>query len=92
MKEQLYLHQQLLLLILRDEKGTALLISLADVTNLLHYHFDRKELKKRKDRIERITEGELLGETIKSIKAIQAALITGAAAAGTIAATSAATS
>ena len=74
------------------EPRTALLISLADVTGLLRYHFDRKELKNRKERIKQITEGELLGESIKAIEAIQAAIITGAAAAGAIAATTAATS
>ena len=55
---------------------TVVLLSLAHHTHLLAVNFDRKELKKRKARIEMITNGELCGRATKeAIAAMQAAVV-----------------
>lgn len=58
---------------------TVVLISLAKGSDLLRHTFGRKELKPRKDRIERITNGDLTGKaTMDVIAACQTALIVAA--------------
>ena len=53
---------------------TALLLALAHATGMLSIHFDKKLLKDRKQRIEQITSGELVGEaTRRAVQAAQAA-------------------
>jgi len=55
---------------------TTILISLANNAGLLRIHFDVKELKKRKKRIEQLTSGELMGKATKqAIEAAQAAVM-----------------
>jgi hypothetical protein len=54
---------------------TVVLVSLADATGLLKVTFDKKELKARKERIERIVNGDLSGKATKeAIAAMQAAV------------------
>ncbi|MFQ5655677.1 MAG: GPP34 family phosphoprotein [Planctomycetota bacterium] len=55
---------------------TGVLLSLANSASLLRVVFDRKELKGRKERIERIVNGELVGRATKeAIEAIHAAVM-----------------
>lgn len=55
---------------------TVVLISLAKSSDLLKIIFDKKELKKRKERIEKIINGEIVGEATKeAIQAMQAAVM-----------------
>jgi hypothetical protein len=55
---------------------TAVLLSLAKSANVLKVNFDRKGLKRRKKRIERVVNGEVTGKATKdAIEAMQAALI-----------------
>lgn len=55
---------------------TGILISLAKGANLLGIPFDKKELARRKSRIEQITHGELLGKaTSEAIEAAEAAIV-----------------
>ncbi|MFC2118045.1 GPP34 family phosphoprotein [Bacteroidota bacterium] len=55
---------------------TVLLVSIASKTNLLKVIFDRKELKLRKKRIEKIVSGDVIGKATKeAIEAIQAAIM-----------------
>ena len=55
---------------------TVLLLSLADGVGLLKIPFDKKELKRRKGRIERLTSGELMGKaTRQAVQAAQAAVM-----------------
>lgn len=57
------------------EPRTTVLVSLANSAGLLKPIFGKKELKRRKARIERIVQGELVGEaTRKAIEATQAAM------------------
>ncbi len=62
---------------LRLEERTVLLVALAHGTGLLSVHFDRKELKERKVRLDRIAQsdmGELVGgATFSAVRAAQAA-------------------
>ncbi len=68
---------------------TAILLALAHRTGLLRIHFDKKTLKRRKERLESVAEGEAIGAaTREAIQAAQAAVIA-ATTAATIAATSA---
>lgn len=54
---------------------TVVLISLAHSAGLLPMAFDKKDLEARKDRIERIIKGDVLGQAAKeAIEAIQAAI------------------
>lgn len=60
----------------RLDPRTVVLVSLADSAGLLKTAFDKKDLKGRKQRIERIVSGEVIGEaTQQAIAAMQAALI-----------------
>lgn len=54
---------------------TVVLVSLADNAKLLKIPFDRKKLRSRKERIKRITSGDLMGKATKeAIEAAQAAI------------------
>jgi hypothetical protein len=54
---------------------TVILLSLADSAKLLRVPFDRKKLRERRKRIERITDGDLMGKATKeAIQAAQAAM------------------
>lgn len=56
------------------EPRTAVLIALAHATGMLPIHFDKKELRKQKARLERITKGDLVGgATRAAVQAAQAA-------------------
>jgi hypothetical protein len=56
------------------EPRTAVLLSLARTTGVLKANFDKKKLKTRKDRIERIINGEVTGKATKeAIDAMKAA-------------------
>lgn len=58
------------------EPRTVVLLSLAKSTNVLKVNFDKKKLKSRKDRIERIINGEVTGKATKeAIEAMQAAVV-----------------
>ena len=53
----------------------ALLIALAHATGLMRIHFDKRELKDRKGRIERIAKGDLIGSaTADAVRAAEAAV------------------
>lgn len=55
---------------------TAILVSIARVGHLLEIPFEKKKLKERKKRIERIVNGELTGKaTREAIEAMQAAVM-----------------
>ena len=55
---------------------TVVLASLANASNLLKYSFDRKELKRRKRRLEQLVNGEIAGKATKdAIEAMQAAIL-----------------
>lgn len=71
---------------------TVILVSLADGTGLLDGVFGRKELKRRKARIERLTSGEVMGRAAGAVvEEMQAAMAaTTAAIAASMAATTAA--
>jgi hypothetical protein len=57
------------------EPETVVLVSLANATNLLKVVFDKKELKRRKERIEKITNGEVIGKAAtQAIQAVHAAI------------------
>ena len=59
----------------RLDPRTAVLVALAHSAGLLATAFDKKDLKGRKDRIERIIEGDALGTATKeAIEAVQAAI------------------
>jgi len=61
---------------LEIEPRTVVLVSLADTTGLLKANFDKKKLKQRKRRIERIVNGEVVGKATKeAIEAMQAAVV-----------------
>jgi hypothetical protein len=56
------------------EPHTAVLLSLAKSTGVLRANFDKKKLKTRKDRIERVINGEMTGKATKeAIDAMKAA-------------------
>ena len=58
------------------EPGTAIVASIADATGLLPVHFDKKELKTRKRRLEELASGDLVGAaTAEAVQAAQAAAI-----------------
>jgi hypothetical protein len=55
---------------------TAIVLSLAHAAGMLGIHFDKKELNRRKKRIEQITSGEAVGGATKAaVEAAQAAMI-----------------
>ena len=56
------------------DADVVLLIALAHATGLLRIHFDKRELKERKDRIEQIANGDLVGSaTVDAVRAAQQA-------------------
>jgi hypothetical protein len=58
----------------RVDARTSLLVSLAKNANLLHIPFAKKELKTRKQRIEQLTNGDLISKATKdAVEAAQAA-------------------
>ena len=58
------------------EPRTTVLLSLAKSTGVLKANFDKKKLKTRKDRIERIINGEVTGKATKeAIDAMNAAVM-----------------
>ncbi len=58
------------------EPRTALLLALANASEMLKIHFEKRELKERKQRIEQITSGEVVGAaTRRAVQAAQAAAI-----------------
>jgi len=58
---------------------TVVLVSLADSAGILKVVFDKKELKARKQRIEQVVNGELMGRAAKdAIQAVQAAVMVAA--------------
>ena len=79
----LLLHEEIMLLALRDEEGTVVsgtmyqyAIGGAILADLLKTVFDKKKLKGRKERIEQIINGELTGKAAKdAIVAMQAAVM-----------------
>ncbi len=61
------------------DSRTVVLLSLANSAELLNLVFDKKKLKNRKDRIEKIVSGELAGKAAKeAIEAMQAAVVVAA--------------
>ena len=65
---------------------TAIVVALANATGLLAIHFDRKELRRRKDRLERITERTPGGAAARqAVQGAEAAIL--AAAGATVVAT-----
>jgi hypothetical protein len=74
------------------EARLAILLALAHATGSLRAHFDRRFLKERKERLEKITKGDLIGgATREAVRAAQAAAMA-AITAATVASTTAATS
>lgn len=60
----------------RLDPRTVVLVSMAHSTGLLPTVFDKKDLKARKDRLERIINGDALGQATKeAIEAVQAAVM-----------------
>ncbi len=58
------------------DSRTMILISLAKSAGLLKVVFDKKELKSRKARLERVTKGEITGKAAaEAIQAVQAAIM-----------------
>jgi Golgi phosphoprotein 3 len=58
------------------DPNTVVLVSLANSVGLLNIVFDKKELKKRRDRIEKIVNGEIVGKAAtEAIQAVQAAIM-----------------
>jgi Golgi phosphoprotein 3 len=58
---------------------TAVLVALSDRTSILRVVFDRKDLKERKDRIRRITEGEAVAQATREVvESLQTAIIVAA--------------
>lgn len=63
---------------------TAIVLSLAHATGMLGIHFDKKDLKRRKKRIEQIISGQAIGGATKAaVEAAQAAMIAAQTAAAT---------
>ena len=61
------------------EPRTVILLSLAKSADLLSIPFEKRDLKRRKERIKKITEGDLLGKAAKEvIEAAQAAILVAA--------------
>ena len=67
---------------------TTVVVALANATGLLAIHFDKKKLKERKRRLERIAEGELAGAATRAaVRAAQQAALAAVIAASTAATT-----
>ncbi len=63
----------------RVEPRTLVVVALADPTGLLKKVFDKKKLKERKERLKKITEGQVVGAATKeTVEAIQAAVLVSA--------------
>lgn len=69
----IFLHEEILLLALRDEEGTVVLLSLVNSTGLLKVVFDKKKLIGRKVHIKQIVNGEITGKA--ATETIQAAVM-----------------
>jgi hypothetical protein len=55
---------------------TTVLIALANAADLLRIPFDKRELKKRKARLEQLTDGDLMGKATKqAVQAVQTAIL-----------------
>jgi hypothetical protein len=68
---------------------TVVLLSIAKAADILKLEFDKKELKKRKQRIEKIVNGEMTGKATKeAIEAMQAAIMVAVIIPAVVAATS----
>lgn len=79
--------------IFTDERSvdprTVVLVSLANSTGVLRQVFDKKELKQRKERIEQVVNGELVGQAARdAIQAMQTAVVVAAVMPGIISTTS----
>ena len=73
------------------DADTAIVVSLANATGLLAIHFDKRELKRRKGHLERITEGSVAGAAAQqAIRAAEQAVVAAVIAASSAAAVSAA--
>jgi len=60
----------------RVDPRTVVVLSLANGADLLRIHFDKRELKSRKKRIEQVVNGDLMGKATKeAIEAAQAAVM-----------------
>lgn len=60
----------------RVDSRTTILLSLAKSAGLLNIPFGRRELKQRKERIEQVVNGDLMGKaTADAIEAVQAAIM-----------------
>lgn len=58
------------------EPRTVVMVSLAKAADLLRFHFDKRRLKRREDRLEALVNGDLTGAATKAaIQAAQAALM-----------------
>jgi len=67
---------------------TVVLVSLADSAGILKVVFDKKDLKRRKERLEQVINGELMGKAAKeAIQAMQAAVMVASVMPAMIAAT-----
>jgi golgi phosphoprotein 3 len=61
---------------LDPDPKTIVVVALTDASQMLPTLFDKKELKGRKERIKRLTSGEVVGQATKeAVEAIQAAII-----------------
>ena len=70
------LHQAIFTDTMDLDPRTIVLISLANSANILKGNFDRTRLKTRKERIEKIASGDIVGQAAKeAIEAIQAAVM-----------------
>ena len=73
------------------DADTAIVVSLANATGLLAIHFDKRDLKRRKKHLERITEGTVAGAAAQqAIRAAEQAVVAAVIAASSAAAVSAA--
>ncbi len=71
------------------ESGTAVVASLANATGLLPVHFAKKDLKRRKRRLEKISNGDLVGAAAaEAVRAAQAAALAAVMVATTVTTTS----
>lgn len=58
------------------DQRTVIVVALADATRLLEQGFDKKRLKDRKQRLEKLTSGQLVGEATRdAIAAIETAIM-----------------
>lgn len=75
------------------EDATAILITLGHATGLLNAHFDKKKLKQRKQRLQKIASGDTIGgATAEAVRAAQQAALAAVIASSAAAAASSTTS